>query len=415
MTSREKVLKALDHQNGPLPVDIGSTAITGMHCLIVSRLRDHYGLEKRPVKVHEPYQMLGLLEEDLLEAIGIDVAGMDPLNTLFGFPAADWKPWTAPWGQELLVPGQFNVTTSASGTYIFPEGDTSVPASGHMPNGGFFFDSIIRQPEIVEEELDPDDNLEEFNPMTGEELQKLRVFAEEAAAGGRAVAGGIPGTALGDIAFVPAPFLKHPKGIRDIAEWYMSTVARQDYVHAIFEMQTEIALENLEKAAAEIGSLMDVIVLCGTDFGTQSSTFCSAETYHELWHPYYKKMNDWIHANTSWKVFKHSCGAVESLMENFIASGFDIINPVQTNAEGMDPVHLKEAYGKELTFWGGGVDTQKVLPFGTPEEIRSHVLEKCEIFSRDGGFVFNSVHNIQANVPVGNIVAMIEAVKEFNG
>jgi uroporphyrinogen-III decarboxylase len=126
-------------------------------------------------------------------------------------------------------------------------------------------------------------------------------------------------------------------------------------------------------------------------------------------------VNDWIHRNTGWKTFKHSCGAVETFMEHFIDVGFDIINPVQCSAAGMEPRQLKEKYGERLVFWGGGIDTQKTMPFGTPEEVREQVLERCEIFSRDGGFVFDSIHNLQALSPVENMVAMIDAVKEFNG
>ena len=126
-------------------------------------------------------------------------------------------------------------------------------------------------------------------------------------------------------------------------------------------------------------------------------------------------MNDWIHAHTTWKAFKHSCGAVEPLMAHFIKAGFDIINPVQCSASGMDPKTLKARYGSRLVFWGGGVDTQKVLPFGTPSQVREQVLARCEIFARDGGFVFNAIHNVQAQTPVRNVVAMIDAVHAFNG
>ena len=386
-----------------------------MHCTCVAALRDHYGLEKRRVKIHEPYQMLGLLETDLLDAMGVDTVGVEGISTIFGFAPADWKEWTTPWGQDVLVPGKFNVMQNEKGTYMYPEGDTSAEPSGHMPASGYFFDSIIRQPEIDDDELNPEDNLEEFTLLTDEDLGKIKAFAKTAAATGRAVVGGIAGTAFGDIALVPAPFLKEPKGIRDIEEWYVSTVIRKDYIHEVFTRQTEIALANLEKVAAAIGDLMDVIVICGTDFGTQSGTFCSPDTYDELWQPYYKKINNWIHANTSWKTFKHSCGAVENFMSRFIASGFDIINPVQCSASGMDPQTLKDRYGDQLVFWGGGVDTQHVLPFGTPEEVREQVLERCEIFSKGGGFVFDAIHNVQAQTPTENIVAMIDAVHEFNG
>jgi len=414
MTPREKILNSLNHKAGPVPMDFGSTPITGMHCTCVAELRDHYELEKRSVKIYDPYQMLGILDDDLLEALGVDAIGVQPLATIFGYPLTDWKAWTTPWDQEVLVPGKFNITQNEKGTYMYPEGDTTAVASGHMPTSAYFFDSIIRQEEIDDDELNPEDNLEEFNPLTDDDLAKLKSYTEAAAATGRAVVCGAPGTALGDIALVPAPFLKNPKGIRDIEEWYVSTIIRQDYIHEVFTKQVEIAIANLEKVKEVTGDLIDVMVICGTDFGTQSGTFCSADAYNELWHPYYKKINDWIHENTAWKTFKHSCGAVESFMQLFINSGFDIINPVQCSATGMDPQTLKDRYGDKLTFWGGGVDTQHVLPFGTPAEVREQVLERCEIFSKDGGFVFDAIHNVQAKTPLENIVTMIEAVHEFN-
>jgi uroporphyrinogen-III decarboxylase len=131
--------------------------------------------------------------------------------------------------------------------------------------------------------------------------------------------------------------------------------------------------------------------------------------------PYYKKMNNWIHENTSWRTFKHSCGAILPLIPSLIEAGFDILNPVQINAAGMDPEILKSKFGDMVTFWGGGVDTQKVLGFGTPADVEKQVLRQCEIFGKDGGFVFNTVHNIQANVTIENLVAMINALKKFNG
>jgi len=413
--SRETLRHALEHKPGPVPVDFGSTAVTGMHVTCVGALREHYGLEPRPVKVCEPYQMLGEIEEDLLDAIGIDVVGVYARNTIFGFPLGDWKPWRAPWGQELLVPGRFNVTYDGDDVFIYPEGDTSAPASGHMPGGGFFFDTIVRQEPIDEDHLNPEDNLEEFGPVSDEELAHLDRRTQRAAASGRGVAANFGGTAFGDIALVPAPFLKHPKGIRDIAEWYMSTAIRQDYVHAVFSRQLEYVLANLERTRAVVGEKVDVVFLCGTDFGTQRGTFCAPSTFDALWLPYYKQMNDWIHRNTGWKTFKHSCGAVEPFMRRFIEAGFDVINPVQCSAAGMDPELLKKKYGDRLVFWGGGVDTQKTLPFGTPAQVREEVLRRCEVFSANGGFVFNAVHNVQAKTPVENIVAMIDAVKSFNG
>jgi uroporphyrinogen-III decarboxylase len=417
MTSRERVAAAVRHeQPDRVPIDFGSTSVTGIHVSCVAELRDFYGVEKRPVKVHEPYQMLGLLEEDLKQAMGLDVDGVFRRKTLFGFPTRHWKPWRTHQGLEVLVPGGFNTRTDSNGdTLIYPEGDMTVPPSGRMPKDGFFFDAIIRQPPIDEDRLNPEDNLEEFQPVSDEDVASIRADLGVFAGSGRAVMAGLGGTAFGDIALVPAPFLKHPKGIRDVTEWYMSTSSRRDYIHTVFARQCDIALANLAKIHARAGELIDLVFICGTDFGTQTGTFCSVKTFRDLYFPYYRRVNEWIHKHTTWKTFKHSCGSVVKFVPSFIEAGFDILNPVQCSAAGMEPAGLKAVFGASLAFWGGGVDTQNTLPFGTPEEVRRQVIERCEIFSKGGGFVFNSIHNVQARTPVRNIAAMIEAVHEFNG
>ncbi len=417
MNQRERVLAALNHEEpDKIPIDFGGTAVTGIHASCVAALRDYYELEKHPVKVHEPYQMLGLVENDLKEAMGIDVEGAYSLNTMFGFPNEGWKEWRMPDGLEVLVPRQFVTTIGADGsTLIYPEGDTTAPPSGRMPRDGYFFDAVIRQAPIDEDNLNPEDNLEEFGHIASRNLDHISKAVAEASAGGRAVIATFEGTAFGDIALVPAPFLKHPKGIRDVAEWYMATSAHRDYIHKVFSRQCEYALANLQKIHDRVGDMVDVVFVCGTDFGTQASSFCSVSSFRDLYFPYYKAVNDWIHRNTTWKTFKHSCGSVDRFIPSFIECGFDILNPVQCSAADMGAEYLKSKYGPRLVFWGGGVDTQKVLPFGTPSQVRAQVLERCSIFSKGGGFVFNSIHNIQARTPIENIVAMIETVHEFNG
>jgi uroporphyrinogen-III decarboxylase len=397
-----------------VPLDLGSTTVTGIHVSCVAELRDYYGLEKRPVRVIDPGQMLGEVDEELKRLLKIDTEALFRKASRFGFPMEEWKPWRMYDGLEVLVPGGFAVSIDEKGdTLLHPQGDLSAPPSARMPNGGYFFDAIERQAPIDEEPLDPRDNLEDFQPVSDEELDHLEKEARRLSATGRAVVAGFGGSSFGDIAHIPGVGLKHPRGIRQIEEWYVSLVMRPAYVKAVFEGQCDMAIRNLERIAARVGDNVDVINVCGTDFGTQSSAFCSVETFQSLWAPVYKRINAWIHKNTTWKTFKHSCGAVEKFIDPFIECGFDILNPVQCSAAGMDPDVLKRKYGDRITFWGGGVDTQSVLPFGTPEEVREQVLRRCEIFSRDGGFVFNTVHNIQAGTPVRNIVAMVEAVHDY--
>ena len=164
MTGKEILQNALNHKDGPVPVDFGATSVTGMHCSVVEGLREYYGLEKRPVKIHEPYQMLGFIEEDLQEAIGINVSGVFARKNMFGFSNENWKEWRTPWNQTVLVPGDYNVSVEGKDVYIYPEGDTSVPPSGRMPESGYFYDAIVRQPEIDDDSLNPKITLKNSAP-----------------------------------------------------------------------------------------------------------------------------------------------------------------------------------------------------------------------------------------------------------
>ena len=409
--SRERVQAALEHRGHDIPIDFGATPVSGMHISVVADLRKHYGLDDRPVRLIEPYQMLGEIDDELASPIGSDTVGVFGSRTIFGFSNTEWREWRTPWGQDVLVPDGFRTRRENGSIVIFPEGDTNAPPSGRMPNEGYYFDSIIRQEPIVEESLDPEDNLEEFADISDEDLAYYRDSVNEAEKSERAIVMALPGGGLGDIALIPAPFLKFPRGIRDVEEWYISTVARQDYLHAVFDEQTKIALRNFKRIYTVVGNAPDVAFLCGTDFGTQSSTFCSIETFKSLYLPYYKRMNDWIHTHTKWRTFKHSCGAIADFIPSFIEAGFDIINPVQLSAAGMDVKELKADFGDSIVFWGGGVDTQKTLPFGTEADVRAEVDARLDVLSTGGGFVFNAIHNVQAKTPVKNIAAMIDAAR----
>jgi hypothetical protein len=417
MNSRERVNSAIQQKEPDrLPLDLGGCATTGMQVDTVYRLRQALGLDApgTPVKVTEPYQMLGEIKPDLMEALGIDVVGLGKPKTMFGFKNEGWKPWTTFGGTPVLVPENFNTDPEPSGDIcMYPEGDRSAPPSGRMPKGGFYFDAIVRQPPIDDNHLNVEDNLEEFEPISDEDLEYLgqeadRLYNET----DKAILANFGGTAFGDIALVPAPWLKHPKGIRDVEEWYVSTATRRDYVHKIFERQCEIGLGNLEKIYQVVRNKVAAVFVTGTDFGAQHGLFISPRAYRDLYKPFHKEVNGWIHKKTSWKSFIHSCGSVRALMPDFIDAGFDILNPVQCSAANMAPAELKKEYGEHLTFWGGGVDTQRTLPFGTPEEVRNEVRERIKIFGRGGGFVFNTTHNVQARVPIENVLAMYETVRE---
>jgi uroporphyrinogen-III decarboxylase len=416
ITSRERLRKTLNHESTDrVCVDFGAGGQTGMGVSAIHRLRKALlGSDNFRVKVSEPYQMLGEIDEELRKALGLDVVGIDPPGTMFGFPREGWKPFETNDGTPVLVPKDFNYTKNEIGDILmYPQGDTAVGPCAKMPKTGYFFDSLNRQHPLDESKLDPADNYEEFSVLSDADVQHyanaVRKLYEETDYGLYMTLGGM---GFGDIACVPAPWMKNPRGIRDVEEWYISTVTRRDYIHRVFEKQCEVAIKNIELVADAVGNRVQAVFVSGADFGTQRGLFISPQAYRDLFKPFHKRVNDKIHTLTKWKTFIHSCGAIYELIPDLIEAGFDILNPVQCSADGMDPKRLKAEFGKSLVFWGGGIDTQKTLPFGTPSEVYKEVRERIEIFAEGGGYVFNSIHNIQSNVPTENIIAMFKAVKD---
>jgi len=418
VTSRERIAAACTHtEPDHLPVDFGGGFQTGMHVSMVYALRQGLGLDRpgTPVKVVEPYQMLGEIAPDLADRLGVDTVSLHGTGTMFGFAQTDFKEWRLADGTPVLVPVGFNTAYEpGGGLRQWPEDDRSVPAGAVMPAGGHFFDAIIRQEPIDDERLDPANNTEEFTLLDDAELRHYGALAERLwSETDRALFCSVGGLTFGDIAVVPGVGLKRPRGIRDIEEWYVSTAVRPGYVKAVFERQAEVALQNLERLYAAVGDRAAVIQTNGTDFGTQNGPFCSPASYRPLFLPFQQRVNGWIHARTPWKTFMHCCGGIAPLLDLIVEAGFDILNPVQCSARGMDPADLKRRYGRQLVFWGGGIDTQRTLPFGTPREVRDEVRRRIETFAPGGGFVFSSIHNVQALTPVENLLAMFDAVADY--
>lgn len=417
MTRRERVICALNHQRPDLiPLDLGATAVSGISASSLYRLRAALGLEQRPVRVHEPFQMLGQVDDDVLDALGVDIVGLSGDSTFFGFPARDWKPFTLFDGTPVRVPGGFNTDLAPDGSlYQYPQGDRTLAPSGRMPAGGFYHDALERQEPYDEASLKPEEWVRDmYQIFSDEELRQLEQRARQLYENtDRAIIGNFGQGSFGDIAYVPGTAIPRPKGIRAVADWYMATKLYPWYVRGIFELQLEIALKNLELYRQAVGERIVAVFISGTDFGSQTGAFISPQSYRELFKPFHKAINDWVHTHTNWKTFYHSCGSMIALYDEFVDAGVDIVNPVQISATGMEPETLKQRWGDVLTFWGAGVDTQHMLPFGTPEQIAEQVHRHIEILGRGGGFVFNTVHNIQSAIPVENLVALFDAFARY--
>ncbi|MGL4393224.1 MAG: uroporphyrinogen decarboxylase family protein [Fusobacteriaceae bacterium] len=418
MTSRERLKRVLNHQDvDKVVVDLGSSVVSGISATALINLREALGLKKELVKISEPFQLLGEVTEDVRKALSVDIVSVSSPMTIFGYKNENWKKWEMPNGLTVLVGENFNTTKDKDGnTYIYPQGDLSVPPSARMPKEGFYFDNIVRQEEIDPLKLDAKEDFKnDFSVMSDDIIAGIKkevdYYYDKTEYG---ISLGSFQDGIGDFCPLSAPWLKYTKGIRNIEDFMMAHYLYPDYIKELFGMQTDIALKNIKKLFDAVGNKVQIIQINATDFGTQNGEMISPEMYREFYKPYFKKINDWVHENTEWKVAYHSCGSVIRLLDDFVEINVDILNPVQCSAKNMDPKFLKEKYGDKLVFWGGGVDTQKTLPFGNPEDVKKEVLERLEIFSKNGGFIFNTIHNIQGPTPVENILAIYEAIKEFN-
>lgn len=388
--------------------------MTGMHVSTVYKLRQALQLDPpgTPVKVIEPFQMLGEIGPDLQEALGVDVVSLIGPRTMFGYRYDEWKPWTTFDGTPVLVPLGFNTEPNPDGSIpMYARGEKGTTPSAWMPKDGHYFDATERQKPLDWKRLDLQDNIEEFVPISNEDLEYLGSQAKLLYATGKAVLANFGGSSFGDIALVPGLDMVDPKGVRGVKEWYMCHVRRPDFIERVFEYQLDVALENLEKIHKHVGGKVSAVFITGTDFGTQLKPIMSVASFRKLYKPYHTRINKWVHENTSWKTFIHSCGSVDAFIPEFIDSGFDILNPVQTSAANMEPQRLKDKYGEDIVLWGGGVDTQHTLPFGTPEEVERQVKERVRILGEGGGFVFNTIHNVQTKVPVENVLSMYRALE----
>jgi hypothetical protein len=402
MTSRERVLAAVSHREPDrVPLDLGGTIMSGIMAHALDRLRRHLGLEDRPVKVYEVFQMLGEVEMDLAERLGIDVLPVEPPVQFFGLRREGWKPWRLWDGTEVLVPGRFDVEVDSRGDWLLhTEGDSEQPVEGRMPKGGYYFDMASMTDTHFDYSPPPLWEVRKEEHLGSEELEFLAARAQSLR---RDTDKALLLGAWGKVGL---------SWVGSIPDFLVLQALDPGYVRELFAVRTETALENLGKLSRYLGDNIDILGLDGTDYGAQNTELFAPETFAELYVPQFRVQNDWVHQHTSWKTWLHSCGSIPRILPQLVDSGLDILNPVQLSAGGMDPRWLKREFGDRLTFWGGGVDTQRTLPFGTPEEVAEEVRERVRILAPGGGFVFNTIHNVQQDTPPENIVAAYETARK---
>jgi uroporphyrinogen decarboxylase len=414
MTRRERVLTALDHREPDrVPVDLGAMRSTGISAVAYGRLKEHLGLSSGSIDVYDVIQQLARPEQTVLDYFDTDVVD---LGRVFLEDDADWKPFILPDGQAARVPAYIHFIPDGAGGRLALAGDGT--PIGAMPEDSFYVDQIVFPLQEWEgEDLSVLDRLAELQnhvtwaalpspphhlPPTPENLAEIRRRAEVLReTTDYAVMVGFGGN-----------LMEWGQFLRRMDLFFIDLSANPRKAAALLDKLVESHLAALDRFLPAVDGVVDIIQM-GDDLGTQNALEISPRMYREIFKPRQKILFDFIKKRSNLRVFLHSCGAIAEILPDLIEVGVDIINPVQTSAKGMDPARLKQEFGKDITFWGGGCDTQRVLPEGTPKEIADHVRERIETLAPGGGFVFTQVHNIMPHVPPRNIAAMVEEVRKF--
>jgi uroporphyrinogen decarboxylase len=413
MTSRERVLEAINHkQPDKVPVDIGATPSSGISAIAYSNLLKHISMHELPVLIYDVVQQLAQPDDVVLSMFDVDVID---IGRAFSTDPLDWKPTILANGDTAFNPRWYNPVKQADGSFLTYDDDGKRVLS-KMPVGATFFDQTY----FPYVDGYPSD-------YSGLDAEMHRVmWARDAHS---------PWDHAGDTDFWEKlrQNALHLKDTTDKAilivcgcnlfEWgtflrrmdnfLMDLICDTNNVEKLLDQLLIRHLATLEKVCKSVGDIVDIIRF-GDDLGMTSGPFMSPESYRQLFKPRHKILCDYVKSHSRMHTFIHSCGSISLLMPDMIDAGIEIFNPVQTNAYRMEPEFLKKEFGKNCTFWGGGIETVGTLHGDNPEKIREEVLKRLEIFSKGGGFVFNTVHNILPDVPPQNIIAMFNAVKEFN-
>ena len=396
MNSRERVLRAIHHQPADrVPIDLGGTRQSGIAASTYHRLKQLLEIDS-PTRVYDVYQMLAEVQRPIMERFGADVVGLNRRDVAFGILNQDFKPWTMFDGTPVEVPGGFEPVTEEDGSLVLLRDGQPI---ARMPKDGFYFDRVEKFPGAAHVDLDG------YEPprLSDEDFVHYRAEAEAL----------YQNTDFAIVAPLGPPYeLFYGLGTGDFEMWMITLASEPDYVSQLYEKLVDAWLDNLRRFVDAVGDRVQILQV-NDDFGTQHSLFLSVEMYRRQIMPFYKRGLDWIHENTDMKVLLHSDGAIFPLIPSLIETGFDILNPVQTSAAGMDPVRLKDQCRGRMAFWGGSLDCQKTLPYGSVDEVVQEVERHLQVFAPGGGYVFAPVHNIQAGVPPENVIAMYDTARRF--
>jgi hypothetical protein len=410
MNSRERVARTTRFQQPDrAPIDLGGLKASGIAVEAYHRVKRKLGLSGAS-KVFDPRFMIAWVEEAVLRRFHVDVVPLD-ITTVGAqlSPESAWLPRKLFSGTTVLFPPGTGIREEPDGGWTLLDAG-GAPTSFRMPRNGYYFDdtSFDRG-----ESFDP----AAFKPVStipDETLAQVERYARDLYDGtDYALLGWGGGVCFLGLSLITDRRSNVTMGMP--SEWMVRLMTEPETCHEMMDRSVEASIACLKLLYQAVGDRCFAWGIAADDSGTQRGEFVRPEMWAEVIKPHYRKLCDWIHRNTSWKTYFHCCGSIYHLIPHFIEAGIDILNPVQTSAANMEPARLKREFGDRIVFWGGGCDTQRVLGAATPAEVRAHVKERLAIFKPGGGYVFNQVHNIQANVPPENIIAMFDAAYEFGG
>ena len=411
MTSRERVHRALSHeQPDRIPVDFGGHRSSGIAAIAYARLKQALGISSGDIYVFDMVQQLAIVEPEVLDAVGADVV---ELGRGFMLAERDWKDWVLPDGTPCKIPSFINAERRGGDSYLLSDDGRDLA----MQKDGCLYFEQIHWPWL---DRDPDEqdfsDLEDAFaetmwtgiPTPGGHIPLTEEGCRRLAEGACALRSSTDRAILG---IFGGNLFEVPQFLYRIDNYLMHMGLHPEACERLSEELCSLYMPRMEKWLAAVGPYIDVM-LFGDDLGGQRGPVMSPAMYRRYFKPWHTKL--WRRAKElapHVNIHLHSCGGIEPLLEDLIEAGLESCNPVQITCAGMDPGHLKSTYGARFTFWGGGCDTRHVLPHGTPNEVREHVRELLSVLAPAGGYVFQQVHNILADVPPENILAMFEAAR----
>ena len=407
MNSRERVLKAVNFETPDrIPIDLGGLRASGINAVVYDKLKKNMGI-MTPTRVHDTMQILAELELEIIERLYVDVLPLEPKTAKWAHQdTSEGIRKTLFCGLEVYFQPGTEIVERYDGSWVL-KGNNGEDIA-RMPQNGYYFDFI--RPTMGNKRIDPD----AFRPVDNVTDEELELYAEH----GKFLYENTDKALLGWGACISlfglSSLLADNITQGSLDDWLCILLTEKDMAHDMMSRYVDAVIRRIELYNQAVGDYCFAWGVASDDAGTQTSELLSPDLFREMIKPHYKRLCDYIHEKTNWKTFLHSCGSIYHYISDWIDAGIDILNPVQISAANMEPERLMKNFGGNIVFWGGGCDTQHVLPLGTPKAVREHVKRNIEVFSStQGGFVFTQVHNIQQDVPVENVETMLKTAYEF--